>query len=301
MHDLIPAHIKASFEGWAKAPDGVADDAVVKLEQRILTQLRKMPKQANSSQYGVIARQLFSQHFDLSSLALQLDIQRCVLSRLALGLPRILQSERVTEAICNYYPSEFERLANGLDTIHEQEKFVSLTKYTRLLTGLTVPCGVQCLDLRSAIPVSSAVLAVYRMKSLSPLLQYACSGGTGVWYRPHLDSHYLDEFNEEGYDRFYHRVAGLLRLNPQVKGLVATSWFYDPVVTQISPRLAFLRQRLMEQGAFCFRHGSSSFDIENATKTSPTRRKLYEERQYVPTAYSMILPRDRLIAWAEAV
>lgn len=299
MNDLIPAHIKVLFEAWTKTPDGVADDAVAELGRVILTQLRQMPKQANSGRYGVIATQLFSQHFGQTPLALQLEIQRCVMSRLALGLPDILQGERLTEGIFSYYPSEFERLATCLETAQEHEKLTPLSQFTRFLTGLTVPCGAQNLDLRSAIPLPSAIMAVCRMRSISPLLKYFNAGGLGLWYRPHTDINCLGEYDADGFNRYYRRVAELLRLHPNVKGLVGTSWFYDPVVPKISPRLAFLPQQQIEMGAFCFKHGSGTFEIENATKTSPTRRKLYEEGRYLPTSYSWILPRDRLIKWSE--
>ncbi len=81
--------------------------------------------------------------------------------------------------------------------------------------------------------------------------------------------------------------------------MVGTSWFYDPALPAISPRLAYLQQRPLEAGAFLVRHGRGAIYTERATLTSETRRKLYEEGKYLPVCFSLVWPRDALIAWAE--
>jgi hypothetical protein len=137
------------------------------------------------------------------------------------------------------------------------------------------------------------------MQSLQPLIHYARSRGTGVWLRSHLDADYLDEFGKAGWDRYYLRVADLLRARQNVRGLVGTCWFHDPELLTISPRLFYLSKTLEERGAFLMRHRSTAFDIEMATKACPVRRRLYKEKKYFPTSYSMVWRRDELLAWAD--
>jgi hypothetical protein len=82
--------------------------------------------------------------------------------------------------------------------------------------------------------------------------------------------------------------------------MVGTSWFYDPHLLQISPHFAYLQQRPLEGGAFLMRHRTGRFDIEHATMTSRTRRRLYQEGKYTPMCYSLLWPRKDLIFWAKS-
>ena len=97
----------------------------------------------------------------------------------------------------------------------------------------------------------------------------------------------------------YLRIAELLERQQDIRGMVGTSWFYDPQLLEISPCLAYLQQRPLERGAFLLRHGTGLFDIEHATMTSKTRHRLYQEGKYTPIVYSLLWPRQDLISWAE--
>jgi hypothetical protein len=94
-------------------------------------------------------------------------------------------------------------------------------------------------------------------------------------------------------------VGELLKINQEVKGYFATSWFYDPELEKISPRLTYLRDVITENGGKLFVKGSSPRTIRDATFKSPTRRKLYEEGKYLPTDYLIVWPRKQLIEWAD--
>ncbi|QYU70256.1 hypothetical protein J4558_09120 [Leptolyngbya sp. 15MV] len=82
--------------------------------------------------------------------------------------------------------------------------------------------------------------------------------------------------------------------------MIATSWFYDPVVSEISPRLAYLRRVPMENGAVAVSHGTTQFDIDSATATSPTRRAMYEDGTYLPQCWSILWPRAAMLAWSRS-
>lgn len=161
----------------------------------------------------------------------------------------------------------------------------------RFATGMTVPCGAQVVDLAERPGFKSILAAGLRRP------RHALSMATGDWFRPHTESRYLDEFNEAGWNRCYAEIVDLLALRPQVVGMVATSWFYDPALTEISPRLAYLREVPSSNGAIGVAHGTTAFDIHSATATSPTRRGLYEEGKYRPTCWSILWLRQDMIAW----
>lgn len=118
------------------------------------------------------------------------------------------------------------------------------------------------------------------------------------YYQIHTDNRCLDEFNPQGWDDCYIRIADMLNMNPNIKGMFGGSWFYDPALENVSPRLVYLRKTPEQNGAKLFRIGSSISDIKNATAISKIRRKLYKEGKYVPTGYLLIWPRKELIHWA---
>jgi hypothetical protein len=121
-------------------------------------------------------------------------------------------------------------------------------------------------------------------------------GGNGPLYEIHTHLSELEEYDAEGWDRAYVRMGELLELNPRVKGVWGGSWFYDPEIERVSPRLAYLRQRPQQRGAHVF---FSSVDIDGgALSKSQTRRELYEQGKYLPKAYVIVWPRRKVLAWS---
>ncbi len=123
--------------------------------------------------------------------------------------------------------------------------------------------------------------------------------GRNPFYSIHAVDRYIDKFNEFERYNCYIRIAELLKLNSNVKGFMGLSWYFDPQLEKISPRLAYLRQRPEQNGAEVFRRGTRQSDIESALKKSPTRRRLYKEGKYVPVCHGVVWPRKELIAWAD--
>jgi hypothetical protein len=226
-------------------------------------------------------------------------VQLALVAGLALATPERVARENLPESVLAYYPITFDRMEKLIQKNCLNPEFSPHTKYAGFLLLTEVPCGAATVYLNSSIPFSSVMLAVPRMRSVKPLTRYFNGETVGPWFRSHLDSDYLLEFSAKGWDKYYMRVAELLRARPHVRGLVGTCWFHDPRLADISPRLAFLSTTLESRGAFLMRHRSSSFDIEMATKACPNRRRLYQEKKYLPTSYSMMWGRRALLAWAQ--
>jgi hypothetical protein len=140
----------------------------------------------------------------------------------------------------------------------------------------------------------------------NPLAWARCTfsmGRQGTLYRMHTDAtdpYAMREFNELGWIRFLHRTAGLLMKN-SVQGLLGMSWFYDPALHFVSPHLGYLRSIMMNNGAVSVRMGATASDVDAATRTSMTRRRLYESGQYHPRVYAIIWHRKDLLSWASQV
>lgn len=160
------------------------------------------------------------------------------------------------------------------------------------------PCAALLVEKYSGVPRSLAFrhgfIQMLRMIKLIILNK----GRFAPYFEIHTHTPMIKAFNPGGWDRCYHFVAELLRLNPDYRGLVGGSWFYDPEVARISPHLAYLQQQPLTGGATFLQCGSTQSDVSNALVASKQRRKLYEEGKYLPTSYFMVWPRERLLEWS---
>lgn len=228
-------------------------------------------------------------------------LNRLLVIELTLRLPERVAERNMPDEILALYPDALLRLAERIGQREDQMYFYPndfFLKDLRFAGGLTVPAGAQVVDLRSVIG--------YRA-SLHYFLRGAVSGRefrkVGLthpqpWFRIHTETRYLDEFNEAGWDMCYRRIAALLVRHADVRGLVGTSWFYDPQLETVSPHLAYLRKRPLERGAFLVRNGTTDYDIRSATAKSATRKRLHDAGKYTPVSYTLLWPREALDEWA---
>lgn len=138
-------------------------------------------------------------------------------------------------------------------------------------------------------------------KGLKMILFDTC-GFTPV-YRMHTDSRDRDlmkEFNPDGWLRFFQRTAALLKVNPHVKGLCGSSWFFDPALKDISPEITYIRDLALQCGARIYNQGTNEGAVKDATFMNRNRMELYKEGKYLPKNFLMVLPRNILINWAES-
>ncbi|MHC4203330.1 MAG: hypothetical protein ACYSTT_01660 [Planctomycetota bacterium] len=169
---------------------------------------------------------------------------------------------------------------------------------------------VMTCSLRS-IPVGGAWIAEIRSVGLRPFF----SGGVKQFFSylyyiifkargfsPYLTTHTaartLRHFNEHQMNLSYLRIVELMKLNPRIKGFYRRSWFLDPNLEDISPKLGYLRKVPLQNGAKLFVAGSTKQDIKYALAVSCTRRRLYDEGKYLPTGYAYIWPRKEFLLYA---
>jgi hypothetical protein len=132
------------------------------------------------------------------------------------------------------------------------------------------------------------------------LALFARLGGFKPFFEIHTHLSYLDEFNEEGWNECYRCCADLYSVFPNVLGMQGGSWFYDPALTQISPRLAYLQDIPQRGGAHLLFTSADTHLVHDATSTSPTRKQLYDEGKYQPKSYTLIWSRSDQRKWAQA-
>ena len=228
---------------------------------------------------------------------------KILVANLALGLPEIIDQMDLPKSVLILYPKSIDRLSNFLK-VGEGDVYDLASDFFRkdisFVLGVSIPCGAQFVDLKTYFLYRSVVRALFRPGNLKALVRFFKIGGSGPWFSIHTEARYLDDFNELGWDECYLRIADLLELNPSIRGMKGTSWFYDPQLLSISPRLSYLQKRPIERGAFMIRHGTDAIDIERATSKSKTRSCLYKEGKYIPVSYTLLWPRRDLISWAKS-
>jgi len=127
----------------------------------------------------------------------------------------------------------------------------------------------------------------FEMRGLAPVFEV---------HLPRLTKRHI---TEPEVDASHLRLARIAQLNPKMKGLYSSAWYIDPAVAAIQPRLAFLREFFEQNGGFVHRLGVTASSIADATRKSATRRRLYEEGKYQPTAWARYWPRAAMLRWAK--
>jgi hypothetical protein len=225
----------------------------------------------------------------------------CLLADFIAQSPERLRDFPSPESVIPHTAHELSRILADIETQPEEARNLTSDPFLKDLSLSRLdsfPCVAQIVEKRSGIP--RRIAAREFLRAFRQLLRLGVS--SRFRYAPFFEIHthtpMLGGFTPEGWDQCYLLVADLLVQYPDYHALVGGSWFYDPLLDGISPRLAYLRKTPVDGGAFLIRAGSTNSDIVNATATSETRRKLYEEGKYHPTGWLMIWPREALLAWA---
>lgn len=232
----------------------------------------------------------------------KINVLSMVISNLVLFYLDKIDSLRLPDEALALFPAAYKRVLRDLNKVQNEKEIENalyvINKHLRFITLMTVPFGLYEVDLRDRYPIKSALIGVVREKRLKPILDYFKLKGNGIWLRSHLNTDYLREFNEKGIHNYHLRIAEYLRNHPEVKGLGESSWFFDPQVAKISPKLAFLSSPTLK-GACLLKHKSTDVEIKFATHKSETRKRLYEEGKYLPTQYSQYWSRKDILDWAD--
>jgi hypothetical protein len=216
-----------------------------------------------------------------------------------------ISNEKIPEEVKLFYYINFKRILGEIKTESYKRPFLysndKFCKDIAVCSMRLIPVGARKIHL-SILPkrflfqkgisqlYKGLAYIIFELKGLKPLFEM---------HTDSKDPHLLKEFNENGWKKSYFRIAELLETHTKVKGVFASSWFYDPQIEHISPKLSYCRKIATQNGGKVFYLGSDHQAIKDSTLKSKTRKKLYENRKYMPTRYLLIWSRNKLIDWSK--
>ena len=203
------------------------------------------------------------------------------------------------QSIVDLYKSEFIRITHIIETDNNyifDWRNDLFAKDMGICSYRLIPTGAQYLEV-SGFPRSVIIRNVSNFfKALRFFMLERRHFKPCFEIHTHLGN--LSDFHSEGWDRCYVRIGQLLKLNPNIKGMLGGSWFYDPKLGIVSPRLKYLRDVPCRSGAEIF-YVSKEGKNSGALSRSKSRLKLFEEGKYTPKSYLLIWPRKEVITFAE--
>ena len=280
--DLDVDHCKqaAYFIALASGPD-------IKEHYKFIPNAAKIIVEDSECKSGNGTRRIFLQ------LVIFYSMLATIKKRLINPLPQTLAWNQI---------AHFERMLSDNSVLNEwldidQDLF---QKEFGLAVERLFASGSQLLDKNCGIPKSIVIKGGVN-KSPSNLLFFASLAGFQPFIQIHTHTFNLKKFNEAGWDECYRGCAELCQLFPELLGVFGSSWFYDPIINEISPRLKYLQHVPLTGGARFLYYSTGGAAVGNATSTSESRKKLYQEGKYVPKNYMMIWGKKSLMAWVDGL
>lgn len=229
------------------------------------------------------------------------DMRRALVATWALELAQRATDAKLPPDVMGLYPYWLDRLAEFLTAAVDPYDRDHWAKDVRFALTLSVPGALtQTIDLSSPMGPGQVVRSGRDGHGWGPLMAYIrAQGWKKPWLEVHTEARQLADFNEAGWDRAWATAAAICKRRPELAGMIGSSWFYDPPLESISPRLAYLRLNPLKGGAFIVHQGPAPIHSERAAASSPTRKAMVDSGEYLPRSWLVAWPRAALIAWAD--
>jgi hypothetical protein len=226
------------------------------------------------------------------------SFERFVIAHAALSLRHELASAPVGPAVNRLTWSGLSRFLDGRSpVVMAENRFVALCK---IATGRRFPAGQFDWE-RSGLP-RSWLGRIRPMSALTRVLSLVTVQwrGFGPVFFVHLAVTYrVRALLEREALKSYYRMAQSMALQPEVRGLLASSWLHSPDTFAVSPHLAWLNQVFVENGAVVATMGPAEPDC-GALVQNVERERAFAEGRFKPTLGLILWPRREMLAWAAA-
>jgi hypothetical protein len=210
------------------------------------------------------------------------------------------RAAKLPDAVMELYPYWIEKTAEFLLAEEGAYDRDFWAKDVRFSLALSVPgARSQIIDLSSPMGPGESVRHALSGRGVGPLLNWVRHARGRAWLQVHTESRHLEDFTEDGWNRTWATAAEICKIRPDLAGMIGSSWFYDPPLETISPRLAHLRLNPLKGGAWIVHQGPGEIHTQRAAASPGSRRTLIENGEYLPRSWLVAWPRDALIRWAD--
>ena len=265
--------------------------------EKLATMLRSIPATMMYHYLGPEVEQFYSETGLRDSDA----FHRLVLSKLIDSFDRDQLPLRLPDSMAALYAAEFARIRRNLEGADFAFSWDNdlFAKDMAIASGRLIPAGPGLLEI-SGVPRSLLFKrGIGQFFRFLAMLLFGL-GGRAPLLTIHIHLSNVQLFNPEGWEKSYKVIGEILELNPEMKGLMRHAWFFDPVIAEISPKLAYLREIPEQFGAGIYYHSDEDAD-SGALLRSARRRALFEAGEYTPRVYYLLWPRERLIRYARTL
>jgi len=159
-----------------------------------------------------------------------------------------------------------------------------------------IPAGGQLVDPGGAFPRRLLIRRPNRETRAAIRYLLLSAGGFTPFAIFHTSLFQRHWFTPAGWEFTFRCLPAVFRSYPHLKGLLASSWFYDPLMRDISPELNFVREIPQRWGAIFVYVGPEPGADSDALLLSKYRRELFEAGKYTPQKYAFVVSRKDVLA-----
>lgn len=228
------------------------------------------------------------------------DYHRLILLMLIRDFDNRPKKQRYPEPVRELLAEQFRRIADHIAKGRSGPYLFSSDSFCKdlgICTQRLIPAGGLLLDPSSGVPRSWLLQGGLGQRVRLAKI-WRRMGGSRPLYQMHNDQRQWKRFDPAGWEAAYGIIALLLEWNPEIRGTMGSTWWLDPEVARITPKLGYLRELPEAGGAEFFDLGEDEATTKDAITYSPERWQCYSEGSYRPKRIGMVWDRERLIAEA---
>ena len=221
------------------------------------------------------------------------SFERFVLAHAVLAYRKELQSAALPPVVKRLACSGLLRFADGRTVVNLSEhRFVALCKIATLrrFSHTKYPAFYTRSWLARVRPLSA-------LTRLLSIIAFEWRGFSPAFFVHAPATYSVPALLEREALKSYHRMARSMALQPEVKGLVASTWLHSPATFAVSPHLAWLNKVFAEHNAVVATMGPATLD-SGVLVQSVERQRAFAEGRFKPTLGLIVWPRRDVLAWA---
>jgi hypothetical protein len=227
-------------------------------------------------------------------------LSRYLLLRSAESALPLIAALAVSDAVKSLIYREFEFFATpgrGFETLFDLSNY-SFSAMAKIATLRRFPAGQLDWEV-SGLP-RSWLLKVPR-KRVAGLLSFVLMEMKG--FSPALFTHVARHrpgrlvFLEKEIKKSYYRTIRSMELQPAIKGILSSSWFYSPEIGRVSPHLDWMPRFFEENGGWTSIMGIAPHN-SGVFSRSPERMQSFKNKEFTPKLGLVLWPRHAALDWA---